>query len=115
MVLIKECAGVDRGKDIVMTIHLQHLISEAQALSPQEQVELIHAVSQLLRRSYEQPFSTTDFWQPKSIEQLVQTQAILPVEDITQLAFDEESEDETADEMVAYIYGQREADRLRTA
>jgi hypothetical protein len=98
-----------------MTIHLQHLISEAQALSPQEQVELINAVSQFLRLSDQQPFSTTDFWQPQSIEQLAQAQAVSPVEDITQLVFDEESEDETADEMVAYIYGQREADRLRAA
>jgi uncharacterized protein (DUF1800 family) len=98
-----------------MAIGLQQLIGEAQALSPQEQVELISAVSQFLRRSYQQPPSTTDFWQPKSINQLIQAQAVLPVQDITQLAFDEVADDESADEMIAYMYGQRRADRLGAA
>lgn len=98
-----------------MAIDLQELIGAAQTLSPQEQVELISAVSQFLRRSYEQPPSTTDFWQPQSIDQLLQAQAVLPVQDITQLACDESADDEPADEMIAYIYGQRQADRLRAA
>lgn len=96
-----------------MAIGLQQLIGEAQTLSPQEQVELISAVSQFLRQSY-QPPSTTDFWQARSINQLIQAQAVLPVRDIMQLAFDELADDESADEMVAYIYGQRQADRSST-
>lgn len=96
-----------------MAVRLQQLIGEAQLLPPHEQVELISAVSQFLRHSYQQQPSTTDFWQPKSLDQLIQVQAVLPVQDIMQLPFDESAEDEPADEMIAYIYGQRQADRLR--
>ncbi|MBV9786670.1 MAG: hypothetical protein JOZ51_00730 [Chloroflexi bacterium] len=98
-----------------MAIGLQQLIGEAQTLSPQEQVELISAVSQFLRQSYQQPLSTNDFWQPQSISQLIQAQVVMPVRDIMQLAFDEAADDESADEMIAYIYGQRQADRSSTA
>jgi hypothetical protein len=98
-----------------MAVHLQQLIREAQALSPREQVELISAVSDFLRRSYGQPLSPTDFWQPKSIEQLVQAQAVPPVQDILQLPFDDTADGETADDMVAYLNEQRRADRLRAA
>jgi hypothetical protein len=100
-------------KDIDMVDGVQQLIREAETLSLQEQVELISAVSQFLRRSYQQPLLTSDFWQPKLIDQLIQAQAVAPVQDITHLAFDELADEEPADEMIAYIYGQRQADRLR--
>ena len=98
-----------------MAIGLQQLIGEAKTLSPQEQIELISAVSQFLRSSYQQLPSKADFWQPQSIDQLIQAQAVPPVQDITRLAFDESAEDEPADEMIAYIYGQPQADRLLAA
>lgn len=98
-----------------MAIGLQQLIGEAEMLSPEEQVELISAVSHFLRRSYQQPLATRDFWQPKSVTQLIQAQAVQPVGDIMQLPFDEAVDDEPADEMIAYLYGQRQADRLRAA
>ena len=98
-----------------MAMDLQQLIGEAETLSPQEQVKLIRAVSHFLHRSYQQPLATTDFWQPKSVDQLIQEQAVQPVLDIAQLPFDEGAGDEPADEMIAYIYGQRQVDRLRAA
>lgn len=57
----------------------------------------------------------TGFWQPQSSGQLIQVQAVPPMHDITRLAFDEWAEDEPADEMIAYIYEQRQADRLLAA
>ena len=96
-----------------MAIGLEQLIGEARTLSPQEQIELISAVSQFLRSSYQPLPSKTDFWQPQSIVQLIQAQAISPVQDITRLAFDDSAEDEPADEMIAYVYGQRQVDPLR--
>lgn len=96
-----------------MATHLQQLIGEAQALSPHEQIELISAVSQSLHRNHQHSFSNTAFWQPTSIEQLIKTQAIRPIQNIMQLPYDDEAEDETADEMVAYIDGQRQLDQLR--
>lgn len=98
-----------------MAMNLQQLIGEAEMLSPQEQVELISAVSHFLRSSYQPPLPITDFWQPKSVDQLIQAQAVQPVQDIAQLPFDEGADDEPADEMIAYIYGQRQVDRLRAA
>ncbi|MDP9309839.1 MAG: hypothetical protein M3R24_02910 [Chloroflexota bacterium] len=98
-----------------MAMDLQQLISQAETLSPQEQMELIHAISHFLRRRSQQPLPATDFWQPKSVPQLIQAQAVQPVQDIAHLPSDEAADNEPADEMIAYIYGQRQADRLRTA
>ncbi|HEX6289101.1 MAG TPA: hypothetical protein VFZ66_07910 [Herpetosiphonaceae bacterium] len=97
-----------------MTANLQHLIGEAQVLSPQEQVELISAVSQFLHQSYQPPL-IADFWQPKTPDQLIQAQAIQPVRDISDLVFDDWPEGETVDDMVAYIEQQRHADRFHRA
>ena len=98
-----------------MAMDLQQLIGEAETLSPQEQVELISAVSHFLRRSYQQSLPTTDFWEPKSVDQLIQAQAVQPVRDIAQLPVDEAPDNEPADEMIPYIYGQRQTDPLRAA
>lgn len=97
-----------------MAVDLQYLINEAQMLSPQEQVELINAVSQFLQRNQQSAF-TTDFWQPTTLDQLVEAQNVEPVNNVEQLVFDEWPADETADDINDYIYEQRQADRLRSA
>ncbi len=68
-----------------------------------------------MSQSYDQSSGATDFWEPKTIDQLIHVQGVQPIQDITRLAVDERLEDESADDMNAYIYGQRQAERGKKA
>ena len=97
-----------------MTTRLQALINEAQQLPPLEQLNLIRTLLQSLYRSYEHSQPTEDFWTPRSLEELVQSQHTKPVTDISSLKVDFWPEDESTDDFLAYIYQQRREDSLRT-
>ncbi len=96
-----------------MSTRLQTLIDTVQGLSPPEQLELIRALSQSLHRSYQQTPITADFWQPRTLDQLLQAQQTLPVTDIDELAVGFWPAEESVDDFVEYIYQQRREDRLR--
>lgn len=55
-----------------MTTNLQTLINSAQKLSFVEQIELIKTVSQFLFQNYNKNLSQTDFWQPHTLEEIIQ-------------------------------------------
>lgn len=95
-----------------MTSKLQTIIESAQELSPLEQMELIRAVSQFLAQHYQQIMPAIDFWQPQTLEQILQAQPAPPVSDITALRADFWPGDESADDFIDYIYQQRAEDRL---
>jgi hypothetical protein len=96
-----------------MDSKLQTIIDSAQELTPYEQIELIHAVSQLLFRQYQPAPATTDFWEPKSLEQIIQLQPAPVIQDISTLQVDFWPEEEAVDDFIDYIYQQRTEDRLR--
>ena len=96
-----------------MITKLQTLIEAAQELSPLEQLNLISAISQSLYRSYRQMQPELDFWQPQTLEQLAEAQQTQPIVDIACLAAGFWPEDESADDLIDYIYRQRREDRLR--
>jgi hypothetical protein len=83
---------------------VQGVLDAAQQLSPVEQLQLIQALSQVLQRRYEQtpPMDTI----PASVRRSQ------PVTDLDQLAADFWPEDESADDINAFIAQQRAADRL---
>ena len=56
---------------------------------------------------------TTDFWQPKTLQQHIEEQQVKPIRDITELVADFWPEDESADYLVTCIYEQRLEDRQR--
>jgi hypothetical protein len=87
-----------------MTANVERVFQAVQHLSLAEQLELIQVISQSLRRHYQQP--ETD-----AIPQYVKRTA--PVADLAQFAADFWPEDESADEINAYIAQQRREDRLR--
>jgi hypothetical protein len=95
-----------------MTSKLQHLIVSAQELSPLEQMELINAVSQSLVQHYRQDISATDFLHPQTIEEILEAQPVPPLRDISTLRADFWPENESADDLIDYIYRQRAEDRL---
>ena len=94
-----------------MTMRLQDLINAAQELSPRERLDLISAVSRSLQRTYAEE-AGTDFWEPQSLEHHIRAQRTSVVADIAELRADFWPEEETSDDLSAYIYRQRAEDRL---
>jgi hypothetical protein len=86
-----------------MTASVERVFQAVKHLSPAEQLELIQVISQSLRRQYQQ--------ETGAIPQYVKRTA--PVTDLAQLAADFWPEDESADEINAYIAQQRREDRMR--
>ena len=55
--------------------------------------------------------NTGDFWSARSIDEIIREQHIAPIYDLRALAFSDWPEDESVDEFLTYVYGQRGADR----
>ncbi len=89
---------------------LQDLIGAVQKLSPLERLDLIRALSRSLQRAYVE--GDADFWHPKTLKQHVEAQDTPVITDISQLKADFWPKDESADDVIAYIYQQRSEDRL---
>jgi hypothetical protein len=96
-----------------MTAKLQTLIEAARELSPLEQLNLIRVISQSLYHSYRQMEPNLDFWEPQRLEQLIEAQQTQAISDIASLRAGFWPEDESADDLIEYIYGQRQEDRVR--
>ncbi len=95
-----------------MTTKLQTMIEATQELSPLEQLNLIRVISHSLYRSYHPAVGPEgDFWQPRTLEQFVQTQQIEPLTDIASLRVDFWPESESVDDFIEYVYQQRQEDR----
>lgn len=96
-----------------MTTKLKALIHEVQALSPPEQWELIHVIFFSLSRKQEKKLAQDDFWNPMTLEQIVQAQQTPIIENIDELAVDFWPEDESVDDFIQYIYEQHHEDRWK--
>lgn len=83
---------------------IESVLDEAQTLSPVEQLQLIQALSQTLQRRYEQRASIDTI--PASVKRSQ------PITDLNQLAANFWPEDESADDINAFIAQQRAADRM---
>ncbi len=94
-----------------MTEQLQALIDSARKLSPLEQLELISALSHLLRGAYDQPQSPGRFWSPPTLDELVQEQGTRPIVKLQDLRADFWPAEEPVDEFVQFVYQQRLEDR----
>jgi len=87
-----------------MTSSVARVFRTIQHLSPAEQLELIQAISQSLQRQY-QPIDVDAI--PPSVKRTP------PITDLTDLAADFWPEDESADDINAYVAQQRREDRMR--
>jgi hypothetical protein len=99
-----------------MTTKLKTLIHDVQNLSTDEQLELLHVISISLesrKKTGEGPPENTDFWNPKSLAEIVQAQQSPVIETLNELAGDFWPEDESVDEFIDYIYKQRQEDRWK--
>lgn len=94
-----------------MSIRLQTLIDAAQQLSPRERVDLIDAISHSLRHVYAEEEAAA-FWASKSLDEQLQLQKAPVVADLAEWRADFWPEEESVDELNAYLYQQRAEDRL---
>jgi hypothetical protein len=95
-----------------MTAQLQHVITEARALSAREKLELLQAISQDLQQTYQLTEASAQFWNPLPLAELTVLQGIPVITHIDDLAADFWPEDETADDINDYVAARRRADRL---
>ena len=95
-----------------MSTRVQTVIDAAQELTLLEQLDLISVISQSLYRSYQGFQPGLDFWQPPTLEQLIQSQQTQPITDLSDLEADFWPTEESADEIIEYIYQQRKHDGL---
>jgi len=77
-----------------------------------ERLRLISAVSQSLHHDDQRLQPWRDFWRPQTLEQHIQRQQTQPLTDISDLQAGFWPAEEPADDIIAYIYQQRERDRL---
>ena len=94
-----------------MNTKLQALVDAAQELSASEQLELISHIAQSLGQRYEHTHPA-DFWQPKTLAQLIEDQGVQPVGDIKELTADCWPEEESIDDFLEFIQRQRHEDIL---
>ena len=87
-----------------MTVNVERVFQAAQHLSPAEQLELIQVISQSLWRKVSQ--IETDAI-PASVKRTD------PITNLAQFVADFWPEDETADDINAYVSQQRAEDRVR--
>jgi hypothetical protein len=89
-----------------MNTQLNPLINIILKMGAVEQLELIRVISQSLQHNH---LSSPDFWQPKTLEEMIPAQN---TRNIADLGADFLPENESADDMIEYIYQQRREDRL---
>jgi len=98
-----------------MTPQLQQMITAVRMLPPRDKLVLLEIISHDLQQSYAFAEESAAFWSPRSLEELVQTQAAPIVTDIHTLAVDFWPEEESADDFNQFIAGRRAVDRMGKA
>ncbi|MFL5804834.1 MAG: hypothetical protein ACJ8CR_24205 [Roseiflexaceae bacterium] len=93
------------------TQHLQHAIEAAQPLSPREKYELIEVIARSLVQADALEARSTAFLRGRTLDELIAEQQPPIIDDISLLAADFWPEDESADDINAYIEAQRHANR----
>ena len=96
-----------------MVAKVQTLLKAVQGLSDREQLELISAIAQLLQGDEQPPSPNRDFWNPQSLAQILQTQRRPPFHNRSDWGGDFWPEEEKVEEIIGYLYAQRQEDLTR--
>ncbi len=96
-----------------MTTALQNIITATRALSARDKLELLQVISHDLQQTFDFAEATAQFLGRQSITDLVHTDSGVVVTDVQSLKVDFWPENETADDINAFVAAQRKADRLR--
>jgi hypothetical protein len=95
-----------------MTTDVQEILSAARSLPPQEQLELLQGLAQLLAQVLS-PLAagSAAFWQRASIDEFTRERHAALVTDLRALAMPDWPADETADDIIEFVREQRRVDR----
>lgn len=93
------------------TQSLQHAIEVAQALSPREKYQLIEVLARSLTQTDTLETQSSAFLRGYTLDDLIAEQQPPIITDLNALAADFWPEDESADDINAYIEQQRRTDR----
>ena len=94
-----------------MPLEIKPLINTVKGLPYPYQLEILKEIAQSMSKNWKQIEGMDDFWHPKSVEQLLETNPVEKVSDIDDLSGDFWPDDESADEFIEYTYSQRRVDR----
>ncbi|NKQ34662.1 MAG: hypothetical protein HF973_03505 [Chloroflexi bacterium] len=95
-----------------MAVKLKTVINDARTLSPQEQLQLISALTQSLQLAYLEYATKTGFWQPEPIDQLVEKQQPVTINDLNDLAGNVWPEGDSIDDFLAFLEQERKEDKM---
>lgn len=93
-----------------MSQELATVLRAVRALSHRDKLEVLHAITHDLQQGYDLAEGTAAFWSPRHLEEIISTQNAPIIDDISLLGADFWPEDETADDMNAYIAQRRKED-----
>ena len=96
---------------VELSPQLQNIINEIQQLSTTEQKELLSAISKPIQSKSTQLKINNNFWNSKTIEQLVSEQQIQVASSISEIGGDFWPQEESVDEFNDFILTQRHDDR----
>lgn len=96
-----------------MASDIEDILAAVRSLPSQEQQEVLRRLTESLVPD-EQALdrANENFWKSPSIDELIREQHIAPVYDLRSLAFSDWPEDESVDEFLTFVYGQRRAERM---
>jgi hypothetical protein len=95
-----------------MTSDVEDILAAVRGLPPREQQEVLRRLTESLvpdEKAIERANET--FWKSLTIDEIIREQRIAPIYDLRALAFSDWPEDESVDEFLKFVYGQRRAER----
>lgn len=99
------------SENLLTTQFLQQAIEAATRLSPQEKYQLIEVVARSLNQIDTLETRSSAFLRGRTLDELIAEQEPPVITDLEALAADFWPEDESADDIIAYVNQQRHADR----
>ncbi len=95
-----------------MTSDVEDILAAARSLPPREQLEVLRGLAESLAATYPPlEVAAAAFWALRSLDELAEERHIPVITDIRALALSDWPEDESADEVIAFVREQRHADR----
>ncbi|MCP4350037.1 MAG: hypothetical protein GY795_31545 [Desulfobacterales bacterium] len=89
---------------------LEPIIKNVRQLPLPYQLELVSEITRSLSMKYGTPDYGTDFWNPKPLDEIIETSPAGPISDIEALAGNFWPDEESVDDFNRYIYSQHRED-----
>ncbi len=97
-----------------MTTDVEEILEAVRSLPAVKQLEVLQSLTRSLSESWSPLVgASAEFWSRRSIEELAAEQGVPVAGALSALAMSGWPADETADDLIAYIRSQRDADRGR--